>query len=297
MKKVLAFVLGGGGARGALQVGAMRALLEAGIKPDMLVGTSIGAVNATYLALHGVSIQTLDSLVEAWHDAARSNLLPSNYLWLSVRALFNRPLEYPMHRMRNFFISHGIHPEMHFADIDRVRLINVAADLNKSSPLLYGLDPEDNILESLLASTALPPWVSPMRRQERMLIDGGAVSNLPIEPAIVAGATEIVALNLMDFRDVMVDIQNFGTFLGKLLSLVQRRQVDMELALAEARRVKVHHLHLESEAHVPMWCFDQTEELIRQGYQFAREQLTDGGLHALLEQPGWLERLKVRLGR
>ena len=55
----LAFVLGGGGGRGALQVGALRALLEAGLQPDLLVGTSAGAVNATYLAMRGFNLETL----------------------------------------------------------------------------------------------------------------------------------------------------------------------------------------------------------------------------------------------
>ncbi|MDQ7028746.1 MAG: patatin-like phospholipase family protein [Ardenticatenia bacterium] len=47
---MLAFVLSGGGNRGALQVGALQVLLEAGIQPDVLVGTSVGAVNALFLA-------------------------------------------------------------------------------------------------------------------------------------------------------------------------------------------------------------------------------------------------------
>ena len=63
LKKNLAFVLGGGGARGAFQVGALRALLEAGISPDILVGTSTGAVNATSLALHGINLETINELV------------------------------------------------------------------------------------------------------------------------------------------------------------------------------------------------------------------------------------------
>ena len=62
MNKCLAFVLGGGGARGAMQVGALRALIEAGLKPDLLVGTSIGAVNATGLALWGVSLAGIEAL-------------------------------------------------------------------------------------------------------------------------------------------------------------------------------------------------------------------------------------------
>jgi NTE family protein len=52
MRDSLAFVLGGGGVGGALLVGALKALFEADLKPDLLVGTSIGAVNGAYLALN-----------------------------------------------------------------------------------------------------------------------------------------------------------------------------------------------------------------------------------------------------
>ncbi|MFZ2096173.1 MAG: patatin-like phospholipase family protein [Anaerolineales bacterium] len=90
MDKKLAFALSGGGSRGALQVGALYALLEAGIQPDLLIGASIGAVNATFLALNGFSKESLDQLKNAWQNADASNLLPANYIWLTVRAMFNR---------------------------------------------------------------------------------------------------------------------------------------------------------------------------------------------------------------
>lgn len=64
----LALVLSGGGARGALQVGALRALLEADIQPDLLVGTSVGAINATFMAMHGVNLITVDEITEAWGE-------------------------------------------------------------------------------------------------------------------------------------------------------------------------------------------------------------------------------------
>jgi len=103
----LAFVLGGGGGRGALQVGALRALLEAGLQPDLLVGTSAGAVNATYLAMRGFNLETLESLEANWHAAAEADLLPANYLWLTVRLMFHHTGIYAGHRMRDFFISLG----------------------------------------------------------------------------------------------------------------------------------------------------------------------------------------------
>ena len=75
MKKCTAFVLGGGGSRGALQVGAMRALLEAGIAPDLLVGTSIGAGNATGLALWGADLAGLTALEAVWDTISGEQLL------------------------------------------------------------------------------------------------------------------------------------------------------------------------------------------------------------------------------
>lgn len=286
----ISYALGGGGSRGALQVGAIKALLEVGILPELLVGTSIGAVNAAYLALHGVNLQGLQSLEAAWHDAAQANLLPSNYLWLTVRTLFNRPAGDSVHRLRDFFIKHGITPQLRFGDLQDIRLIIVAADLNGGCPVLYGADPEDSVLDGLVASTALPPWVQPLQMQEKLLMDGGVVSNLPIESALAMGSREIIAMNLMDFRDVMVQEYGFGPFLGKLFNIVEQRQLELELALAASKGVKVHRLDLLSDFHVPLWQFDFTQELIAVGYQTARKELAEGSLHSLVEQPGWMQR-------
>lgn len=270
MRRPLAFVLSGGGTRGALQVGALRALLEADIRPDLLVGTSIGAVNAAYLAVRGVNLATTEGLVEAWHDAAAADLFPSNYLWLTVRALFKRAGGLPIQRLREFFIAHGLSPDLRFADVRGVRLIIVATDLNAGSPLLYGVEPRQLVLEGLLASTALPPWVRPFEQKGHYLMDGGAVSNLPIEPAMAQGAQEIIALDLFDPRSAPVESHGFGTFLEKLVNAVQQRHAELELALAAARNVPVRHVALLGDAPVVRWDFSQTDELIARGYEITR---------------------------
>ncbi|MCI0519896.1 MAG: patatin-like phospholipase family protein, partial [Chloroflexi bacterium] len=123
MKKPLAFVLSGGGARGALQVGALQALLAAGVRPDLLVGASIGAVNAAFLAVHGFSAKSLEKLAAVWHETATADLLPANYLWLTARSLFGRPSVNSAHSMRDFFIKHGLSPDLRFEDIHGARLI------------------------------------------------------------------------------------------------------------------------------------------------------------------------------
>src|SRR5512139_1747709 len=87
MNHCLAFVLGGGGARGAMQVGALRTLIEAGFKPDLLVGTSIGAVNAAGLALWGVDLAGIEALERVYAQIASTNLLDSHLGSLALRAL------------------------------------------------------------------------------------------------------------------------------------------------------------------------------------------------------------------
>lgn len=275
MKERVAFVLGGGGSRGALQVGAFRALLEHGIRPDMVVGTSAGAINATFLAMYGFSEESLTALESAWNDAAESDLLPANYLWLTVRVLFNRARVYPTHRLREFFIDHGVRPDLRFAELNGPRLFQVAADLNNYRPHLYGTDPNHSVLEGLLASTALPPWMLPLEVQGHFLIDGGVISNLPIEPAISQGATRIYAFDLSDPSEIQAEMQGFGAFYTKLIATIEERQIYLELALAEARHIPVHHLRLKAVPPVPIWDFNFTHELISQGYQATHQFLDD----------------------
>jgi NTE family protein len=284
VKSQLAFVLGGGGARGALQVGALRALLEAGFYPDLLVGTSIGAVNAAFLATRGVNLETIAGLELAWQDAMSADLLPSNYLWLSVRVLFNRPTISHAHRMQDFFIRHGVAPDLKFGEIHGVQLVLVAADLNAACPVLYGLDPRQSVLEGVLASTTLPPWISPMQKEGQLLIDGGAVSNLPIETALTLGATEIIALDLFDPRGMASDVPGFGQFVSKLLITIAQRQMELELALASARRVPVRRISLRGKEPILLSDFRQTLALIERGYALANSEIIRWQIES---QPLW----------
>jgi NTE family protein len=173
----------------------------------------------------------------------------------------------------DFFVSQGVTSELRFKDIQAVRLFLVAADLKNGRPVIFGQKPDDSVLEGLLASTALPPWVTPIQRPGQLLIDGGAISNLPIEPALALRANEIIALDIRDFRDVPPEMQGFGTFLARLIGTVENRQVEMELALAAARHVRVRHVHLQWKDPVPVWDFSQTDDLIRHGYDVMRAEI------------------------
>ena len=273
MDTTRAFVLSGGGARGALQVGALYALLEAGFQPDLLVGTSIGSVNAAFLALHGFTRDSLDRLAQAWRSVAVLDLLPANYVWLAMRAMLGRSLRDPSQHIRDFFINNGLSPDLCFSSFQRPRLVIVSADLNTGRPVLHGLEQDEKVLDALLLSTALPPWVMPVRGQDRYEMDGGLVSNLPIEPALQAGATQIMALDLMDTRD-MLGTNRLTGFLGKVSIAVEKRQADLEMELAQARGVPILYFDLVGKTPVALWDFHHSDELIDAGYEIVHRALT-----------------------
>jgi len=267
MEKCLAFVFGGGGARGALQVGAMRALLEAGLKPDLLVGTSIGAVNATGLALWGTDMTGIETLRGAYQRVADSRIMDPRLARFAISALSRHPNHRASRRIQEFLIAEGITPDLRFSQIPNVRLAVIGADLDSGETVIYGLDPEQSVLEGVMASIALPPWFAPIEKQGHCIVDGGALSNLPIEPALTLGATEIIALDLED-PDGMLGVENtHSQYLEKLVFAITQRQVRLETALASARGVPVKHVSLRSPPPVPIWDFRNHRELFKIGYE------------------------------
>ena len=157
--------------------------------PSFIVGTSIWAFVAAFVGLHGQSLASLDRLESAWHGAAEADFIPDNYLWLTVRSLFGRGGGQLASRLQRFVVAYGFSPDLRFGQLKGPPVYLVSADLNSGRPIVYGIDPDQRALEGVLASAALPPWVHPLERAERLLVDGGVVSNLPIEPALGRGAT------------------------------------------------------------------------------------------------------------
>ncbi len=156
-RRKLAFVLAGGGARGALQAGALRALYEAGYRPDLVTGTSIGAINAAILARHSFTPEALAILDSAWHHAVDANLTSNNYVGLTLHALLGRGISAMEENIRAFLIAYGITRELTFGGLPGVPIRIIAADLRSGQTVIYGANPEDCLLEAVLASAAIPP--------------------------------------------------------------------------------------------------------------------------------------------
>lgn len=273
MKKKLAFVLGGGGSRGSLQAGALRALIEAGYSPDLVTGTSIGAANGAFMAVHGFTLDGVQRLEQIWQTTVNKDLLPTDLWRQFMRTLLQRTNTkgFSQDRIREFAVTSGLTPDLRFKDLKDIEFHPVATDLNAGTPVVFGTDPEELVLDCVLASMTLPPWLAPFDMEDRYVIDGGAVSNLPIEAALCSGATEIIALDLHDPNEVDTAKRGLGDFFLKLDKTVERRQTQLEIELAEARGVAVRRIVLTGEKPVPLWDFTQSAGLIERGYQLTQQ--------------------------
>ncbi len=262
MEKCLAFVLGGGGARGAMQVGALRALFEAGYKPDLLVGTSIGAVNAVGLAFWGTNQDGITALEQAYQKMDEGHLMDQRPRQLAFHALSGRPNHHASQRVADLAISMGITPDLRFDQMPHARLAMIGTDLETGKTVIYGQDLSQSVLEGLLASTAIPPWFAPVEKDDQFIIDGGILSNLPIEPALTLGATEIVALDLMnDPASLPKNNLEATQHLEKLVFAILQRQACVETALAKAQGVPVHYMQLRSSPPIPIWDFSKHRQI------------------------------------
>jgi len=271
-KKQIAFVLGGGGSRGALQVGALQSLLEHDIHPDIVVGTSVGGANGAFFSLNP-TLSHIDNLRQAWRDAMQLQLLESSPLRIWLRTLMNRFEWRPNKRLIRFFYDHLPSASLTFGDVTAVRLYMTAADLKTGDLYLFGRDQTERVLDGLVATTAIPPWIRPIEHKEHRFIDGGLVSNLPILPAIEQGATVVIALDLSNPFRLQRSEEGFYALFAQMMTVVERRQRALEEEIASVLGVSVYHIPLYVKDEVPIWDNSRAMELIEIGYQLTEAYL------------------------
>ena len=108
-----------------------------------------------------------------------------------------------------------------------------------------------------------------------MLVHVGAVSNVPIEPALNQGASEIVALDLTDPCPPDMATGSIGLFLCQLVKTVEQRQIHLETRLAAAQGLPVYHVSLLAESPMAVWEFPHAEIQFERGHELMRRYLAE----------------------
>ena len=183
-----AFVLSGGGSLGAVQVGMLAALHERGFRPDFLVGTSVGSLNAAYLAAHGFEMATVDRLANVWRRLRRSDVFPFDPLRQAMALTGHRPSLCSRRPLRRLIESNL--PISDLLDA-RITLHVVTTDVMSGEEVLLS---SGDATSAILASAAIPAVFAPVQREDRLLMDGGIANNAAVSQAIALGAERIVVL-------------------------------------------------------------------------------------------------------
>jgi NTE family protein len=183
-----AFVLSGGASLGAIEVGMLQALFEREITPDLIVGTSVGAINGAFIASREPTVDTALELGEIWRGLRRGKVFPANPLTGFIGFIGASDHLVPDGNLRRL-IAGNIQVDR--LEQMRVPLHVIVTDVLTGQELRLSEGPA---VDAILASAAIPGVFAPVEVDGRRLMDGGVANNTPISHAVELGADEIYVL-------------------------------------------------------------------------------------------------------
>ena len=183
-----AFVLGGGGVLGAGEVGMLRALLEAGVVPDLVVGTSVGALNGAFLAADPTVAATV-RLAELWRTLS-SDVFSGSVAERVGTAVRSRTHLHRRGPLRALLEEHL--PVRRIEDL-LVPFQCCAASIERAAEHWFEDGP---LADAVLASAAVPGLLAPVRIGDEHYLDGGLVNSIPVSRAVELGARTVYVLQV-----------------------------------------------------------------------------------------------------
>jgi NTE family protein len=191
-----AFVLGGGGVLGAVEVGMLRALFERDIVPDIVLGTSVGALNGAMVA-RDPSIDVTERLTDLWAATAQARASDGSELFR----------DRPLRTVRRVVATGGTH--VFSVKPLRERLVDEFGDLTfEDLPVTFGVCAASieraaehwftsgPVVGAVMASAAVPGLLPPARVGDEHFLDGGIVNSIPVGRAVAQGADRVFVLQV-----------------------------------------------------------------------------------------------------
>ncbi|HET8656944.1 MAG TPA: patatin-like phospholipase family protein [Longimicrobiaceae bacterium] len=260
-------VLGGGGMKGIAHIGVWKALEERGVRPDAIIGTSIGALIGACLS-GGMGWRELAELARR---LKREDIIQINKraLWLGgVResAVFEGSCF-------QGYLKRSL-PAQSFSEL-RIPFRFNAVSLVTGDEIWFGTGRRTDVplAEAVYASCALPIYFPPARLAGDVLVDGGVLEVLPIEAAVAWGAERVIAVDVGSellppdpgyFDEGMIAVHD------RVLSLNLREQRNRTLENYQGPPM----VYVRPEiGHLNSFDFDRTQFFLEEGYRAAREAI------------------------
>jgi NTE family protein len=250
----------------------MRALLEHGIGADLVVGSSVGAVNAAYFA-GNPTLEGLSELEAIWRRLRRSDIL-----CLDWRGLFGIRVQRG-HLFSSDRFSRLLETHLPYRNLEdaALPLHVVATDVLTGEARVLSRGP---VTQALLASSAIPVAFAPVGFDGKLLVDGALASNTPVRAAVACGARRLIVLPTTCAR--LERNRPSGAFASAVhaIGLLFARQLAGEIAGLDSA-VECHVVPIDCPVGVSSFDFSRTSELIERGYQTTKRWFDRGDVARL----------------
>lgn len=260
----VALVFCGGGSRGAMEVGFYRAIRELGLPVDLVVGSSIGALNGVCIAA-GMSAA---EMAQIWRSIRRRDV--ARFSLLGVFAPGRHPALWSLEPLRR--LLRQVLPVTRFEDLS-IPLTVVTTDLQQGQPVYWS--GAGDLIEPLIASMSLPGVFPPVEIDGHQFVDGGIANNVPLDKAVELGAKTILLVYCTCCE------ASPGLFRGPVPVLLRSFSIALDRKFsAELERfgtlVRVHSVQPRFPREIDWLDFSYTEELIELAYRQTLEYFCSG---------------------
>ena len=263
-----AFVLSGGASLGAVQVGMLKALFEAGIRPTSVIGTSVGAVNGAFLAAYpddgGVA-----RLERLWLGLSRSDIFPTRPFGGLMGFVGRRNHLVPPDGLRKLVKQHIPYDRL---ELSKIPIAVVVTEVRTGAEVVLEQGPT---LEAVVASASIPGVFPPVTIEGRTYMDGGVADNTPLAHPVLAGADTVYVLPCgTPCALTKPPASALGVVLQALTVLVQQRL--WHDVMRYSGECQLHVVPPLCPLDVQPMDFSQSRVLIDRAYQSTREWMSAG---------------------
>lgn len=251
----VALVFCGGGSRGAMEVGFYKAIREVGLPVDLVIGSSIGALNGACIAA-GMSVA---EMVQIWCSIRRRDVA-----CFSLRGVFTprrHPAFWSLAPLRQLLVK--ALPATRFEDL-AIPLVVVTTDLQQGTPVYWS--GAGSLIEPLIASMSLPGVFPPLDIDGHQFVDGGIANNVPLDRAIALGAQTILMIHCACCEASRGRFEGLVRVLIRSFSIALDRKFSAELERFSAQ-VQVRCVQPTFPHEIGLLDFRYTADLIEAAYQ------------------------------
>lgn len=276
----VAFVFSGGGNLGAVQVGMLRALAEASIVPDLIVGCSVGAINGAAFAVEP-NLDGVDRLARLWDRMGNGqpNLMPPNRFLPMVAQLARKGES--LHNRET--LADLLDEELPVKTFEELEISFSCVATNLVTATEHWFD-SGRLVPALLASAALPAVYPAFETSAGRFIDGGVLHEIHAHRAIALGATTIYILHVGHLEGRDLEVQRPFDGISRAYWVARRYRMEEDLRSVPAS-ITLHRLPAGSMPKLRFDDFSNSSELAKLAYSATTEYLKTGHSPAPISGP------------